>query len=80
MINIDLSTKVGYRLFLEKIFFGIKDIIVYEKNLICFSSEGVSIWILYNKNLIFEAFYDKKSKEYMRIKKIIYNEKVEVKE
>ena len=43
--------KLSYRLFLEKIFYGIKDIIKIDNKIICISFDGISIWELFNKNL-----------------------------
>ena len=66
--------KLSYRLFLEKIFYGIKDIIKVNNNIICVSFDGISIWELYNKNLLFNSFYNTKTEKYKKILKEIYNE------
>ena len=68
--------KLSYRLFLEKIFYGIKDILKINNKIICISFDGVSIWELYNKNLLFNSFYNVKTNEYKKILKEIYNESV----
>lgn len=65
------TEKLGYRLFLEKIFYGIKDIIKKDNKIICISYKGVSIWELYNKNLLFNSFYDNKTIKYKEIIKEI---------
>lgn len=65
------TEKLSYRLFLEKIFYGIKDIIKKDSKIICVSSKGVSIWELYNKNLLFNSFYDSKTIKYKEIIKEI---------
>lgn len=70
------TEKLSYRLFLEKIFFGIKDILKIDNKIICISFDGVSIWELYNKNLLFNSFYNVKTNEYKKILKEIYNESV----
>lgn len=70
------TEKLSYRLFLEKIFYGIKDILKIDNKIICISFDGVSIWELYNKNLLFNSFYNVKTNEYKKIIKEIYNESV----
>lgn len=70
------TEKLSYRLFLEKIFYGIKDILKIDNKIICISFDGVSIWELYNKNLLFNSFYNVKTNEYKKILKEIYNENV----
>lgn len=70
------TEKLSYRLFLEKIFYGIKDILKIDNKIICISFDGVSIWELYNKNLLFNSFYNVKTNEYKKILKEIYNESV----
>lgn len=70
------TEKLSYRLFLEKIFYGIKDIIKIDNKIICISFEGVSIWELYNKNLLFNSFYNIKTNKYEKILKEIYDENV----
>lgn len=70
------TEKLSYRLFLEKIFYGIKDIIKIDNKIICISFEGVSIWELYNKNLLFNSFYNVKTNKYEKILKEIYDENV----
>lgn len=70
------TEKLSYRLFLEKIFYGIKDIIKKDNKIICVSFEGISIWELYNKNLLFNSFYNVKTDKYKKLFKEIYNENV----
>lgn len=68
------SEKLGYRLFLEKIFYGIKDIIKKDNLLYCISYDGISIWELYNKNLLFNSFYNINTEKYNEKIKELYNE------
>lgn len=63
--------KLSYRLFLEKIFYGIKDIIKIDNKIICISFDGISIWELFNKNLLFNSFYNIKTDNYKKIIKEI---------
>ncbi len=68
------TEKFSYRLFLEKIFLSegidnvsIKEILKKDNKIICITSIGVSIWELYNKNLLFDSFYNKNTIEYEEI-------------